>query len=300
MGCIRDYLPEDNLLNSFENKVVVNGVISPNSPIEIRLSWSKKTGDTIVESSFPVCYFQFFENEEIIFEDSVKNGQITINRNPIEGKRYRFMINLSGNLPISAETMIPSKPSFRMKKILTQQSYYAHYEIDHIQIENSVRALWFFGKDFFEDNSFEVCAEFYTDNPFLDQINGTLENMDTEKKGSNSLFENFLRIPINSLNYALPVRFSVTSGKMIYCPINEIDYKIIEQDGVYFQLVAPSNEYDQYFRSLYKQYLYQQNSDNPLLYEVIPVFSNIKNGIGIFAGYNFSDTTFIFDRYSED
>lgn len=74
----------------------------------------------------------------------------------------------------------------------------------------------------------------------------------------------------------MPLRFSVFGG---------------EDDINTFQIITASDAYDRYMRSRYKHDLNTGESaqENPFI-EQITVYSNIDNGLGIFAGYNYFTT----------
>ena len=127
-----------------------------------------------------------------------------------------------------------------------------------------------------DNNGEKDIYAFYTTSVFVDQVNGANDAYESDEKGSTIDFEYFLRVARENLSAAFPLRFSV--------------FGAVENRHT-FQIIAASDTYDRYMRSRYKHELNTGESaqENPFI-EQITVYSNIDNGIGIFAGYNYYTT----------
>ena len=125
------------------------------------------------------------------------------------------------------------------------------------------KAIWLRGTERDNNGEKDIYA-FYTTSVFVDQVNGANDAYESDEKGSTIDFEYFLRVARENLSAAFPLRF---------------------------QIIAASDTYDRYMRSRYKHELNTGESaqENPFI-EQITVYSNIDNGIGIFAGYNYYTT----------
>lgn len=137
------------------------------------------------------------------------------------------------------------------------------------------KAIWLRGTVRDNNGEKDIYA-FYTTSVFVDQVNGANDAYESDEKGSTIDFEYFLRVARENLSAAFPLRFSV--------------FGAVENRHT-FQIIAASDTYDRYMRSRYKHELNTGESaqENPFI-EQITVYSNIDNGIGIFAGYNYYTT----------
>lgn len=115
----------------------------------------------------------------------------------------------------------------------------------------------------------------------MDQVNGANDAYEADEKGSTIVFEKFLRIPCENSEQVLPLRFSVWGSTDEWTRFRHT-----------FRVITPSSAYDRYMRSRYKQQLNSEwgAEENPFI-EQITVYSNISNGLGIFAGYNYTQTS---------
>jgi sRNA-binding regulator protein Hfq len=68
-----------------------------------------------------------------------------------------------------------------------------------------------------------------------------------------------------------------------------------DMNGVQIKVTTAGREYDQYCRTLYQQksMIIYDDDISAIVYQPISVYSNIKNGLGIFAGIN--EVNFYFD-----
>ena len=107
-------------------------------------------------------------------------------------------------------------------------------------------------------------------------MNGANDAYESDEKGSTIDFEYFLRVARENRSAASPLRFSV--------------FGAVENRHT-FQIIAASDTYDRYMRSRYKHALNTgESAQENAFIEQITVYSNIDNGIGIFAGYNYYTT----------
>lgn len=108
-------------------------------------------------------------------------------------------------------------------------------------------------------------------------MNGANDADEADEKGSTIIFDEFLRIPYENRTRVLPLYFSVWGTSDDRTRIRHT-----------FRFITPSDAYDRYMRSRYKQQLNTTESaeENPFI-EQITVYTNISNGLGVFAGYNY-------------
>lgn len=276
-----------------EPQVVVNAIISPQQDFSFGLCWSGVYNAENPEFE-PVCEasVRLFEDgrEVLAFKTAAKSDGDDIlaasgpeNTFPFRGRagsRYRLEIDVPDYGRVAAETEIPDAPSVELHR-LRDVGAYRHFEMSKLVTGRHTSAIWIRGFRVYEgyyNGHTERHGEYYTSSPFVDTVNGVNDAYDAEDKGSVIDFERFLRISPENFADVVPLRFSAY-GSNLY-GYNESLYHTI---CVY----AASDSYDRYYRSLYK---YETNTgwnaeENPFV-EQISVYSNIENGLGIFAGCN--------------
>ena len=158
--------------------------------------------------------------------------------------------------------------------------------------------------------------EIYTTAPFADQFNCQEDSNLAAYKGSSKNFCDYVRVPANNIGMVFPITFStrMTSADVVLYPDDYYDYLGYDDKGNYgnskypdeslpiiklsarVSLIATSKEYDLYYKSLYRytdsQYIEGKSIkiDEEHYFMVdprrYPVYSNVKNGIGVVAAYN--------------
>ena len=96
-----------------------------------------------------------------------------------------------------------------------------------------------------------------TDSPFIDQVNGAYDAEDAALRESSMYYESFIRIPGKNISTALPLLLSmqcaVKSQFWLSPPDSLWHSPTYYFHGMQFEVITPSDEYDFYTRSLYKQ-----------------------------------------------
>lgn len=258
-----------------EPRVVVNALITPKQPFAVQLHWSRNYS---AESGFsPVAKAEihlYEDNAEVVCCTANPTGVTETTFQATAGHSYRLIVTVPGYGDLSAQTTIPEAPTTTISFVL-QKGWYRHFDMTNLSISSAVKAIWIKGQQKYQDESSAI-NNFYTVSAYVDQVNGANEAYESADKGSTIEFEKFLRIPGENCKIAMPLRFSVFGG---------------EDDKNTFQIITASDAYDRYMRSRYKHDLNTGESaqENPFI-EQITVYSNIDNGLGIFAGYNYFTT----------
>ena len=307
-SCEYDY---DVDLGEFTPKVVVNSIIHPDSTVKATLSWSRHIDDT---SSYKVVArftAKLYENSSVIFDGEGIDGALTTTVHPKEGAKYRLEVNVPQYGKLSAETSIPLKPTADLNHVGVMGNpwnSYFHFTINKIIPDSETRSVMIkiLNVDTAQ-NGYEL-SNLYTNNAFCDQFNTENDMEDVEFKGSSVYHEYYIRIPYKNIHQAVPLKFSINqfalrgkntivgykehpiydpgTGEIIgyeEYPIYATIYKMLAK------VIAPSNEYDKYYKSAY-----QQNAYINIFSNTYSVHSNIENGLGIFAGYSSASVTITF------
>lgn len=256
-------------------RVVANALIAPQEPFAVRLHWSRNYSAAQGFSPVADAEIRLYENAAEVVRCAADPGGITATTfQATAGRSYRLAITVPGYGELHAQTSVPEAPTATVS-FAQQKGWYRHFDVTALAAGSDTKAVWIQGTA--EDNNGprEIYG-YYTTSAFVDQVNGANDNYEAEEKGGTVEFEQFLRIPGENLRAVVPLRFSVFGDA---------------EDRHTFRIISASADYDRYARSRYKQELNTGESaqENPFI-EQITVYSNVDNGLGIFAGYNYCTT----------
>ena len=284
-SCEVDYkFPE----TEFERRVTVNALISPQEDFQLDLAWSRpyEGEDMVFEPVFGAVAHLYENGTEVwnaIFQRGSDGSSDPAPMPPFRGRegcRYRLEIDVPGYGTVSAETSIPAMPSAEVSKI-KEIDLYSHFLLSRLETDNNTAAVWIRGSSYYS-NDLEFAApkqhtSYFTASAFVDPVNGSNDPYDADEKGASVIYEKFLRIDAANLKAAVPLKFSASSNSYVF---GQTKYHTL-------QITAASGDYDRYFRSRYKNSINtgELAEGNPFV-EQISVWSNIENGMGIFAGFN--------------
>lgn len=256
----------------FNPRVAVNALISPQEPFEVRLHWSRSHSPQNDFTPVREAEIRLYEdNTEVVRCPADPEGTTHTTFLATAGHTYHLVVSVPDYGELSARTTIPEAPAASLS-FAYQKGWYRHFDMTDLTTGVDAKAIWIQGKERDNNGEKDIYA-FYTTSVFVDQVNGANDAYESDEKGSTVDFEYFLRVARENLGVTFPLHFSVFGAVG-----NRHSFKII----------AASDTYDRYMRSLYKHKLNTGISaqENPFI-EQITVYSNVDNGIGIFAGYNY-------------
>lgn len=305
-GCVDDYNIGKKLENEYSPKVVLNCLLCPDSVIKVEMCWSKthnQPGEFPVVESFSG---EITEDGIVIMEFRGSGGVYRSDIAPKAGREYAIRCEVPGYGEVTATTRIPEAPRFTARYIETRDRKFHHFTITEISLPEKCRAVWFNNYREYDYSGMDDIGSFYAINTFFDQVNSVNDGDEAAAKGSNIEFEDFIRIPYKNIPSSLPASFSVW-GYPRYSvyptdyPDQWYEWSQEEQwewfdantlidflESIHIQAIAPSDDYDQYCKSVYRQQYYLYIPDVPWFNETVQVYTNINNGLGIFAGYSTS------------
>ncbi len=325
-ACRYEYDISELLDGEYTPQVVFESIITPDSTIYGTFYWSREVGSK--EPFKPVELFdvKLYEDDNLIIDGSFSEGVLVTDIYPKSGARYSIEIYVPNYGEVSATTTVPHPVTFDIafnEVIYADGNYpnfYNHYTISDIDNYGDGRAVWLNSYLIYknvevedggynpwlppiENDSYVIpdtmkTVYFYATNYFCDQVNSNgddgSDGNNIMARGSIDFYEQFIRIPQESVVNALPLNFSIRAH------IDRTSYSSsVNSEGVtsffpnssplsevHLLLIAPSDDYDKYYRSLYKQI----TAIDGIFHTNIPLSTNINNGLGIFAGY--STTTY--------
>jgi len=268
-----------------ERKIVLNGLINPDSLIEVNISRSM----SILEDNI----FLFLEDASVsLYEDNVEIGSLQymgfgdyklLDFYPAFGSSYRLEVESSGLKSVSAQTELPAPVPFS--------------EIDTSSIENnwgeSALKLSFSLQDPQEENfyalSLNATHKVFDFETFelLDSLTTYQLYFELSTSGQGNvqdlLVEDNATVYFNSKVFIADHLFN---GKEFNIDLLVEKYFFMDADTVWIDVNVEHvpKAYYLYAASINK---YDRTHDNPFS-EPVSVYSNVENGLGIFTGYSTS------------
>lgn len=278
-SCRGDYFPNSKHITNYTPKVAVNSIICPDSTIKIDIRWSKKVGDASPFKAIDGAHVTLTEDGRTIISEATIGGVVEKEIYPSVGKLYQLTVAVEGQPEISAATTIPEHSDMQFTSRCKDGGRYGGgyilIDVNKLTPAANIRGLWI--EKHPSESQSDHYNSFYSNNPFIDQVNSIRDMMDVSLRESNLSFYNFVRIPRNSFSLIAPFTFSTFVGSF-----GNDDDKLTH---IYVTLTTPSDDYDKFYRSAYKQ-LAADPAYSPFVDIGTSVYTNIRNGLGIFAGCN--------------
>lgn len=300
-SCTGEY---DFGLAAYKKKVVVISHIRPGRPMVVYLYWNTPeapTGtfirpDDVVYEMIEGAQVEIAEEGTVVFSGLTNSEGIAESAaQPTAGKQYTLRVEVDGQPEITASTYIPQPADMKIESVREKQSNWAGcvvMEGGSFVLPDDAAALWIEGSTEYDNGHRGVSYYIYSSSPFPDPVNAVTGSTDPVLCESNVFYHTgFMRIPKASVTPALNLKFSYDvswEGYQFGESGSPDDYTVfyVEKAGVY--LTAASYDYDKFRRGAYKQSgVFRETSlagDN-----TVRIYSNIRNGIGIFAGYNVTE-----------
>lgn len=305
---------QKNIPTESSNLLVINGLFSNDSTIRVSISKSINMDDTsfMNQNFIENAEITVFENGNLVgflphrpskYSGSLSPNYISPTLIPIPGNNYKIKVNVPGYPEAEATTTIPKPVNIKvMDTIWYMEDHYIVDSISHTTIPGMTPMLainFQFTDPANEENfyllemdekfehkygeskiieysnyngvSISNAIEFYSDNPIyeLNAHHGTMSfgKAFTDKAISGKT----IRLRVN------PAWGSTGTPQLILPPFGAV---VSAQQTFYVKLYSVTKDYYQYLQTLYK---YNENRKSPF-YPPVQVFTNVKGGLGIFAG----------------
>ena len=320
-SCIGTY---DFDTDMYKRKVVIESFINPDSVIKVTVAWNTPANEVsdiyiingVLVHTTDIEYIdgalvQIEEDGVLTVSGTTVNGVLSSDVYPAAGKSYRLSVKVEGEPEVTAATSIPLPADISCsirEKLRDSYTYvfdgieyvmqpysmleYIAADVTDIALPAETPAVWITGYVKYENGNVVGAGGFsdlYSNSPYLDQVNAVGDNSDVLLRESNVAYERgVIRIQRSALSFALPFTFSMRVFQSISVDVldeqgERIDLERFYAEQFLLHLISPSDEYDRYRRSAIKQDLIYGSlfSSDP-----VSVYSNIRNGTGIFAGYS--------------
>jgi hypothetical protein len=272
---------------AFRPQVVVRGTLNPDSLLSVQLSYSLRPDTAIKYQPINEAKVLFYENDALIGNLAQgKNGLFRLNYKPVRGRKYGIKVQVANREEVSAEDVIPQRPITSLRKLdISPDNPNANPNLELRIGKNNASNHWFSAytpqvltlvSPDLQTTIFPMVnyLNILSNSPYLDRFN--------------SFFDGF----VGRYTFGDPVRIDMRLYNLT--PNAYIDFSFNNQvkkgEQAFVYVYTMSDTYDRYLKSAitaYQNRLFSSSGaiNNPFA-EPSPVYSNIKNGVGIWAAYS--------------
>ncbi len=321
-------------LPKFTPKIVLNSFISPEENINIIFNWSysatEKDHNTTAINGTATLYEEgkeiATENIEATIEDVVQGESssfVNFNYRPKEGLHYKVVAYIDSYGEVSAQTYIPKSCEFSSKVIkqekIEDHNYMPtagiHFSVSDITSHDNSRSLWFvtFGRTISiktqeEDERVTNFGILFCNNPYIDNLNRVREVdlagelLYLEYRTGDPMYYSSLRLPQSDIDKCNSFNIASEYVYEYYEYIDENNSQVSDYlTHVRLIAVTPSDDFDRYQKSAFQQAngIYYIDM-TPISFDEVRVYTNVKNGLGIFAGYSQTIVDMPVKNFSEE
>ncbi len=308
-----------------EKQLVLNGVLHPDSTVHVSLTTTAalfpQTRDfPVVENAAIKLYEDDVLVGNLVFQDSL----YVLDYHPKAGSTYTVEAVVPGYATLRASDVVPAAPDITVcYREDTEKRYQGRDAILEVAIDDPVQEtnfywleeintypefprcrtkqdsiVWENGEEQVIHQDTIVCQDgapptFQQDRAYLyesfspvpDRFNAYVDNF----FGGVTVFEGFMRIEDAAMNGEV-IAFDLSAGYYSYEYFSNYRHTS-GQSSVTVNVINASQHYDRYLKSSITYMLNESfYSDEEIGFkpfaEVIQVYSNVENGVGIFAAYN--------------
>ncbi len=274
-------------LPNFQEELVLNCILHPDSLIKLTLTKSLPLGSTT--PNFPVvsdAEVRLYEDDVLIGKPTFQDSSYTLPYHPQPNKRYSIEVEVSGFSTLRASDVVPESP---IVELCYQDDPVLRTAINISIVDDTetINSYWL-GATLL-NSQYSVCGE------------GNTCNVDQPS------FQSFSSLPdrfnayidaisggITEYRFMVRIEDAGLSSSTIELAVESFFFTDnLPSDQTYrFDVYSASQHYDRFLKS---GILYAINRDNysfdedfafTPFSEVIQTYSNVENGTGIFAAYN--------------
>ncbi len=263
-----------------DSKLVVNSLFTKNENIKIRITKTSLYDTLESNSTIKNAVCKLYCDDNFIEELTYKSDYYISSIKAKTGKKYRIEISCKGYDNVRAESFIPNLPS-KMKFYITQDKIF--------EVNNNISVYY------------TVCNLNIDDNPntkdfYLSEILFWDKNLPEQGLFKTWDFKtNDTRIISTGLSSSfLLFDDALFNGKSVYLKfMYDIPY-LPDSSLIIFKTRIITEDLFKYIKTSTQQSEIDFDDINPFdIPKPINVYSNIKNGYGIFSGYNIVNDTIV-------
>jgi len=265
--------------------LVINGFMNPTKPVCIYFHAINRTDTGFVHHAANDLHVKLMEDGNVLFDGVCSDTALFMDYRPKALSTYRIEASLDGYATASAETTVPDAISCRVRYEEREFGdaifFLSDFKGDYL---NNRVSLYLSSYAVEKSDTMYQSTDLYANNLLIDNLNRQ-DGMDpVDEEVGSSYYENFIRIK----NRNIPLIDSLVFFSNMRGGYYKTRYYMVN-------VIAAGPEYDQYYRTFYKQTanIVYDDDISAIIYQPIQVYSNIDGGLGIFAGLN--ETNYYFD-----
>lgn len=285
MSCSFDY--DLKTINQESNRLIINGYLNPDSTIRIKVYSTQLKENRYLIQEVSKFNVSFFENETLLYKGEWANTVFTMNYYPRRGAQYSIEISKDQFPAAKATTTVPN--SIECTALLkTVRGTYNESQnlvvLSSFIIPSLTSASNWITCYLLRDNgkSFQF-KNLYSSNALVDKTNSVGGMPLLNQWVGSTYYSGFIRINDKNIRQI---------SELFFTPENEYTGNDINQvqegnsTAIQIKLISASPEYDRYNKTLYQQknIVFDEGDLSSIFYQPQIVYSNVENGLGIFAG----------------
>lgn len=265
-SCSVDYDPK---IKPVSECIIVNACLQPDSLIKVQLYVSTINNGKSEILPLDDAHVLLKENGAIIYNE-ITCSELNLPIKPKVGTEYSIEVDHTDYQSVTAQTRIP-------QPIYCHVSYESKlFNLSSFDFIESDEPLWITTMAWFLNAPPVQFGELYTNNLLVDNVNRNEGGDVMNDKIGSGYHDSFLRIKGKHLAELTNILYYPMLSRSIIWE-NFSKYEI--------RLIAASKEYDQYCKTYYQLMSSPVEGDlSSILYQPVSVYSNVKGGLGIFAG----------------
>ena len=281
-ACTIDY--DVDIPSSSINKLVLSACLETESPIICKFYTCKSNDKYDPAKEVNVT---LKEDGQIIYQGIINQGELKLDYLPKAGKKYTILAQSDGFMEISAETKIPPlltcKPGFDQEKSMVTLSDFSE--------KHNGNSLWITASSLHEQDITVQYQELYSYNRLIDNVNREEGSYVNNNIAITGFYKSFIRIEKTNVPLLDELQF-----------VPFYEQKVSEKmTGIEIDIINASNEYDQYCRTYYQALSIPSSGDlSGMFFQPSTVYSNVNNGLGIFAGRSVTKYLFSITNQSDN
>lgn len=257
---------EKEVLLDFDHEPVLclNCILNPDETIKANITISRSISDTGNFSPLNNASIELYENNNLFGElTHIKNGVYTLDKKPTTGKEYQITVNAEGFTPLLAKCIVPQAPGITYEKV-----NYINNQYDlSVELQNlpGMDYYWLYTTGSVNGRK-NGGGNYPFNSPFIDNFNKEYDN--SAKFG----FTYYMQIRMTDEGYDGEImKFSIPD-----IPVMDNIKRMADQ-----HFLSADEHYDKYIKTTI---INQMKEESYLpFYEPVQIYSNIKNGTGIFG-----------------
>lgn len=270
-----------------KDRLVVNCLLSPQKNVNACFYVTQRVDSGYTFRPIKDTYVTLKENGSVLFDGICADTILTLEVCPTAGAVYSLQAKLDGYETITAETSIPLPMNCKAVENGDSNRSGKMMKISEFTGHDGQSALWIIVTKNRESGKQIYCNNYQTICPYIDRVNReeSMGDLVSPEVGS-AWYVGFMRI--KPKNVPLLTDFVILPYVVGYGNYDSDDDDNSPVIGNSVMLTTGSYEYDRYNKSLYEQKnnIVYDEGIYAFTYQPVNVYSNIRNGLGIFAGYN--------------